>query len=614
MYGVFSPVSSEEQQYEEPSSPLDFDEKADRILVMRSFSSSDDSPPSSVSPQPPTPSLLSIKSEEVIKEADSTSHCPQSTTTSNVTQENSSSSSGKDVSTSGLTAPYSRSASTSLSSVLGTLCQPIDLASTVTSYQHHHQSGDSLSVDCTSEFDVNEAAKRLSMATSDPLDQTTSGEDKTTKKKSSKEISDSAVRFHANYQRHPKPPYPYTGMVIHAIYSAPEKCLTLSGVNHKLEEMFDFFKGSYKGWKDSVRHNLSHNACFVKGGRSVNPDSKGNLWHVDISKAPMNCFKLQDTPVARQGNWAQDLHVQLGVPEIHVPSKKRTVLAIADTRELSCDVNRDQNETSSVYSDEVFSSSSPESDFSYQAPLSITPISTVSEEYPSAPYNESLTETREPALFSDTSFEDQAAGPIKTGKISRQSRRYNPAWNKTNKDDLMKSIARKAAKKTSLLLDDTATQNLSPLYQSQHYLPTQAYPHLQCSPQFYQQQQYIPEPSLYHQPFNRVSGYDHSSQLQPPLYQSAYPWLPTYDSQQQYYPGYQYFPGQPGEYSQYSHPFSSWNHASYQEPYFQQTTDDLATAMKVFYQQQGPVDLSYSEEPKQDAPKDSLHIKDDDEV
>ncbi|XP_062602501.1 forkhead box protein J3-like [Saccostrea cucullata] len=563
---------------------------------MRSFSSSDDSPPSSVSPQPSTASANT-------KEIDSS----QSTTTSGVTQEESSSLSATAVSTPGLTASYSQS--TSPSSVFGTLCQPIDLAQPVNSYQHQQQPSDGLSVDCASEFDVNEAAKRLSMATSDPIDSTVSGEDKTTKK-SSKEISESALRFHANYQRHPKPPYPYTGMVIHAIYSAPEKCLTLSGVSHKLQEMFDFFKGTYKGWKDSVRHNLSHNACFVKGGRSTDPDSKGNLWYVDISKAPLNCFKLQDTPVARRGNWAQDLHVQLGVPEIHVPSKKRTVSA--DTRELSCVVNRDRNETSSVYSDDVFSSSSPESDSSYPVPLSITPISTVSEEFPSASYNESLTETREPALFSDTSFEDQAAGPIRPGKASRQSKRFNPTWSRRNKDDLMKSIARKAAKTTSLNKDETTKQNPSTLYQFQHYLPSQAYPHPQYSQQLSHQPQYFPEPSLYHQQFSRWNSYDQLSQFQPPVYQTAYPWLPTYDRQQQYYPGYQYFPGQPEEYSQCSYPFSSWNHASYQEPYYQQTADDLATAMKVLSQQQGPVDLSFSEEPKQDSPEDKPLIKEED--
>lgn len=33
---------------------------------------------------------------------------------------------------------------------------------------------------------------------------------------------------------------------------------------HEISVLFPFFKGHYKGWKDSVRHNLSLNDCFIK--------------------------------------------------------------------------------------------------------------------------------------------------------------------------------------------------------------------------------------------------------------------------------------------------------------------------------------------------------------
>ncbi|XP_055489395.1 forkhead box protein unc-130-like [Leucoraja erinacea] len=67
-----------------------------------------------------------------------------------------------------------------------------------------------------------------------------------------------------NYQRYPKPPYTYLALITIAILNSPEKRLKLSQILHEISVLFPFFKGHYKGWKDSVRHNLSLNDCFIK--------------------------------------------------------------------------------------------------------------------------------------------------------------------------------------------------------------------------------------------------------------------------------------------------------------------------------------------------------------
>lgn len=55
MYSNFSPVSSGDQRYEEPSSPLDFEEKAERLIAMQSSHINPVSPDlSSSSPNPCT--------------------------------------------------------------------------------------------------------------------------------------------------------------------------------------------------------------------------------------------------------------------------------------------------------------------------------------------------------------------------------------------------------------------------------------------------------------------------------------------------------------------------------------------------------------------------------
>ncbi|KAF5895807.1 forkhead box protein H1-like, partial [Clarias magur] len=67
-----------------------------------------------------------------------------------------------------------------------------------------------------------------------------------------------------NYQRYPKPPYSYLAMIAMVIQNSPQKKLTLSQILKEISTLFPFFKGNYKGWRDSVRHNLSSYDCFVK--------------------------------------------------------------------------------------------------------------------------------------------------------------------------------------------------------------------------------------------------------------------------------------------------------------------------------------------------------------
>lgn len=127
------------------------------------------------------------------------------------------------------------------------------------------------------------------------------------------------------YQRHPKPPYSYVGMVVMAIENSPNKMLTLAEIHFELQKMFSFFSDSYRGWRDSVRHNLSYNSCFYKV-IGENKKARGNMWAVKLDLVPANAFKIQDTAVARSGIWAMELHQQLGVAPVILPNPVLPVL------------------------------------------------------------------------------------------------------------------------------------------------------------------------------------------------------------------------------------------------------------------------------------------------
>lgn len=64
-----------------------------------------------------------------------------------------------------------------------------------------------------------------------------------------------------------------------AIRDSSSGRLTLAEINDYLMKKFPFFRGSYTGWRNSVRHNLSLNDCFLKVLRDPSrPWGKDNYW------------------------------------------------------------------------------------------------------------------------------------------------------------------------------------------------------------------------------------------------------------------------------------------------------------------------------------------------
>lgn len=76
----------------------------------------------------------------------------------------------------------------------------------------------------------------------------------------------------------PKPQHSYIGLIAMAILSSSEKKLVLSDIYQHILEHYPYFRRRGPGWRNSIRHNLSLNDCFVKSGRSAN--GKGHYWAI----------------------------------------------------------------------------------------------------------------------------------------------------------------------------------------------------------------------------------------------------------------------------------------------------------------------------------------------
>ncbi|XP_041366967.1 forkhead box protein F2-like [Gigantopelta aegis] len=75
-----------------------------------------------------------------------------------------------------------------------------------------------------------------------------------------------------------KPNLSYIALISNAIQSSRHKRMLLSDIYEWIVNNFPTFKMANRSWRNSVRHNLSLNECFIKCGRC--DSGKGHYWGI----------------------------------------------------------------------------------------------------------------------------------------------------------------------------------------------------------------------------------------------------------------------------------------------------------------------------------------------
>uniref|UniRef100_A0A3Q3WEF6 Fork-head domain-containing protein n=1 Tax=Mola mola TaxID=94237 RepID=A0A3Q3WEF6_MOLML len=114
----------------------------------------------------------------------------------------------------------------------------------------------------------------------------------TDKSKSSKySLSAQSHRQKTTLSFFPKPVYSYSILIFMALKNSKTGSLPVSEIYSFMTEHFPYFKTAPDGWKNSVRHNLSLNKCFVKmENKNGTSSRKGCLWALN----PARIAKMQE--------------------------------------------------------------------------------------------------------------------------------------------------------------------------------------------------------------------------------------------------------------------------------------------------------------------------------
>ena len=143
--------------------------------------------------------------------------------------------------------------------------------------------------------------------------------------------------LHSEQQQ--KPDISYIELVAKALMNAPTPGMLLTDIYQWIEDSFPYYKENKSSWRNSIRHNLSVNECFVKGKRARN--GRGFFW--SIHSSCLDAFKNGDFDRRKARRQVQECNRAFGTALEELNMLKQLRSHPSSSRPLSQPVTNDPN-------------------------------------------------------------------------------------------------------------------------------------------------------------------------------------------------------------------------------------------------------------------------------
>ncbi|XP_051877299.1 LOW QUALITY PROTEIN: forkhead box protein J1-B-like [Pristis pectinata] len=130
---------------------------------------------------------------------------------------------------------------------------------------------------------------------------------------------------------HVKPPYSYATLICMAMQASKKSKITLSAIYNWITDNFCYYRHADPSWagKNSIRHNLSLNKCFMKVPRQKDEPGKGGFWQIDPQYADMfvnGVFKRRRMPATHFSTLKQNKLPSVSASEVSLNPSTQSFL------------------------------------------------------------------------------------------------------------------------------------------------------------------------------------------------------------------------------------------------------------------------------------------------